>query len=62
MSPQEIECAEKLMQLVDMEVMARQLLDLSIAVGNQEMEAAARETLQRATNQIATLMGAIGRH
>ncbi len=62
MSPREIECAEKLMKIVDMEVMARQLLELAISVGNREMETAARETLQRATDQIATLLGTLGRH
>jgi len=60
MTPNEIEFAEKLMELVDMEVMARHALDLPACIGNEQMMASACEDLRRATELIAAHLATLG--
>lgn len=55
-SKQQIKFAEQLMKLVDMEDMARKLLNLAIAAGNNEIQIAAQATLVRASGQIAAMV------
>ena len=62
MSRQDLEFAEKFMGLVDMEVTAHNVLELSITTGNREMEVSAREALQRIANEIAALLHSGARH
>lgn len=55
-SKQQIKFAEQLMKLVDMEDMAKTLLNLAIAAGNNEIQIAAQATLTGVSSQIAAMV------